>query len=284
MSEWFDETLHSGYRQRLEIDRVLFRDRSEHQDVIIFENSRFGRVLALDGVVQTTQADEFIYHEMLAHPPILAHGAAREVLIVGGGDGGALREVLRHDSVARATMVEIDRSVVDFCREYFPGHSAGAFNDPRTELIIADGLQYAAETERRFDVVIVDSTDPIGPGEVLFTEAFYRDCLRCLNPGGILITQSGVPFVQGKEVTDGHKRLSDAGFADVWFYLIGVPTYNGGPMALGWASDDPAKRRVDAATLVARFHAVGLQTRYYDPTVHQAAFALPPYIRGLFDG
>ncbi len=281
MSRWFDETLHSGYRQGFEMDKVLFEDRSDHQQIVVFENSRFGTVLALDGVIQTTDADEFIYHEMLAHVPILAHGAARSVLIVGGGDGGALREVLRHKTVERATMVEIDRSVVDLCLDYFPGHSAGAFEDPRTELIIADGVDFAATTDRRFDVIIIDSTDPIGPGAVLFTESFYRDCKRCLNPGGILITQNGVPFVQGDEVKEGYPRLK-ASFKDVWFYLAGVPTYNGGPMALGWASDAQL-REVPLEVLRDRYTAAGIRTRYYTPDLHRGAFALPGYVLELFE-
>ena len=164
MTEWFDETLHPEIGQRLSMDRVLFREKTGLQDLVIFENPRFGRVLALDGVVQTTEGDEFIYHEMLAHTPILAHGGVSRVLIIGGGDGGMAREVLRHASVKHLTMVEIDRGVVDMSREHLPSLSAGAFDDPRLELVITDGAKFVHETGDRWDVVIVDSTDPIGPG------------------------------------------------------------------------------------------------------------------------
>ena len=174
--------------------------RPTHQRIRVFENARFGRVLTLDGVVQTTEGDEFIYHEMMAHVPILAHGAARRVLIVGGGDGGMAREVLRHRAVEHVTMVEIDAGVVEFSKKYLPSLSAGAFDDPRLDLVIADGADFVAQTDRRFDVAIIDSTDPVGPGEVLFTDTFYGRAKRCLAPGGVLVTQNGVPFMQGDEL------------------------------------------------------------------------------------
>ncbi|CAN0534227.1 unnamed protein product, partial [Laminaria digitata] len=169
---WFSETLHPGFQQRFEISKILFRSQTELQDLVIFENPYFGRILALDGVIQTTERDEPCYHEMLAHVPILSHGDAREVLIVGGGDGGALRDVLKHKSVKRATMVEIDRSVVDMCAEYMPSLSDGAFDNTRTDIVIADGVKFVAETDRRFDVIIIDSTDPIGPAIPLFSDEF----------------------------------------------------------------------------------------------------------------
>jgi spermidine synthase len=280
MTEWFTETLHPWLAQRLRVDRVLFRDKTDHQDLIIFENERFGRVLTLDGVVQTTEGDEFVYHEMLTHVPLMAHGAARRVLIIGGGDGGMAREVLKHASVEALTMVEIDRGVVDMSREHLPSLSAGAFDDPRLDLVITDGARYVAETDQRFDVIIVDSTDPIGPGEVLFTAAFYADCKRCLTAGGIVVTQNGVPALQGWEVTNSYQRLGRS-FADVSFYVAAVPTYQGGFMALGWASDDPAKRRLDAAEIERRFAPLGIATRYYTPAIHQACFALPKFVVDL---
>lgn len=277
---WFEETLHDDFRQRLRVSRVLYQDKTDHQDLIVFENPSLGRVLALDGVVQTTEADEHIYHEMLVHVPILAHGGVESVLIVGGGDGGSLREALKHERVA-PTMVEIDPGVIELCREHLPSLSDGAFENPRAELVIADGAKFVAESDRRFDVIVIDSTDPIGPGEVLFGEAFYAGCKRCLNPGGILVTQNGVPFVQPEEIVDSHRRLSRL-FADVAFYLAPVPTYNGGFMAFGWASDDPAPRRAGRETVAARYEASGIETRYYNPDIHAGAFALPNDIRALF--
>lgn len=277
---WYDEILYPEYRQGLRIETILHREETAHQDLIIFENRRFGRVLALDGVIQTTEGDEYVYHEMLSHIPVIGHGRATEVLIVGGGDGGALREVLRHGSVERAVMVEIDASVIEMCREYLPKHSAGAFDDPRAEIVIADGAAFAAETDRRFDVIIIDSTDPAGPGEVLFSQAFYGDCKRCLKPGGVIVTQNGVPSMQGSEVTNSYRRLG-AHFADVGFYMAAVPTYVGGFMALGWASDDARLRATPLEELEARYAAAGIETRYYNPEIHRAAFALPNYVRAL---
>lgn len=279
---WFDEALHDGvldqgYTQRFKVERVIFRQQTDVQDLIIFETPAFGRVLALDGVIQTTEGDEFIYHEMLAHVPLFAHRRARRVLIVGGGDGGALREVLRHD-VESVTLVEIDRSVIDICRKHLPGLSAGAFDDARLDLVIGDGAAYVADADAAaFDVVIVDSTDPIGAAEALFGEAFYADCRRCLAPGGILVAQNGVPFLQGDEVTQTHRRLN-ALFADATFYVVPVPTYIGGVMTLAWACDDESLRGRPVSELRDRFMAARLGTRYYTPTVHVAAFALPGYV------
>lgn len=275
----FREDLYATYGQYFEVREVLFEQYSDFQHLILFDTETHGRVLALDGVVQVTEKDNFFYHEMLAHVPMLAHGAATDVLVVGGGDGGILRAVLDHTGVG-ATMVEIDRTVVDLCRKHMPSISDGAFDDPRGELIIADGLQFVAETARRFDVIIVDSTDPIGPGEVLFTEGFYRDCKRCLKPGGILATQNGVPFYQPQEVTETYRRLRPS-FADVWFFTTPVPTYVGGLMTLGWATDDPDLRRQPLSVLAERHTAAGLKTRYYTPEIHVASLALPPYILDL---
>lgn len=280
MTEWFTETLHPWLAQRLRMDRVLYREKTEHQDLIIFENEKFGRVLTLDGVVQTTEGDEFVYHEMLTHVPLTAHGNAKRVLIIGGGDGGMAREVLKHPEVEHLTMVEIDRAVVDMSAEHLPSLSAGAFDDARFNLVITDGAAYVAETDDRFDVIIVDSTDPIGPGEVLFTAEFYADCKRCLTEGGIVVTQNGVPFVQGTEVTNSWHRLGQS-FTDVWFFVAPVPTYQGGFMAFGWATDDAGKRKTDLSILEQRFEKAGGQTRYYTPAVHQGSFALPRFILDL---
>lgn len=275
----FAETLHRGYGQHFQVDQVLYREKTDFQDLVIFENPVFGRVLALDGVIQTTERDNHIYHEMLAHVPILAHGAAENVLIIGGGDGGTLREVVKHP-LERATMVEIDGAVIELSKRYLPKLSAGAFDDPKAEIMIADGLKFVAETERKYDVIIVDSTDPIGPGEVLFTERFYADCKRCLTPGGVLVTQNGVPLFQPEEVRSGYRKLSGL-FSDVGFYLAAVPTYTGGAMALGWATDDAALRGLSVEALQPRFAAAGIQTRYYTPAVHVGSFALPPEVSAL---
>ena len=279
MTDWADETLYPFYRQSLSIDRLLYDSKTEHQRIQVFENAKWGRVMTLDGVVQTTEGDNFIYHEMLTHVPILAHGSARRVLIIGGGDGGMAREALRHRTVEHVTMVEIDPSVVEFCRELMPELSQGAFDDPRLELVIADGADFMQSSEDSFDVIIIDSTDPVGPGEVLFTETFYGHAARRLTQHGILVTQNGVPFMQGEELT-GTMRAFKALFADWSCYLATVPTYAGGPMAFGWGSQGNA-RDVPLAELETRFAAAGIDTAYYTPAVHKGAFALPRYVERL---
>ena len=279
MTDWMHERLHPDYAQSLRVDRVLFDSNTDHQRLRLFENERFGRVLTLDDVVQTTEGDNFIYHEMMTHVPILAHGAARRVLIVGGGDGGMAREVLRHKAVAHVTMVEIDAGVVEFSKEFLPMLSAGAFDDPRLDLVIADGAEFMRGAGEGYDVIIVDSTDPVGPGEVLFSDTFYGHAKRRLAPGGIIVTQNGVPFLQGAELTNT-MRAFKALFADWGCYMASIPTYAGGPMAFGWGSDGTA-RDVTLETLRARHAAAGLACEYYTPEVHLAAFALPGYVQRL---
>ena len=277
---WFREELYPHWRQSFRVSRELHRATDGLQEIALFETPGFGRVLALDGVIQVTTGDEFVYHEMLAHVPIYAHGAVATACVVGGGDGGMLREILKHQGVERAVLVEIDAQVVEFCRAHLPSVSAGAFDDPRTEIVIADGLEYMARTNRTFDLIVIDSTDPGGPGDVLFTEAFYRDCARRLTPEGIVVNQNGVPFLQGAEIADSWRRRRPH-FADLGFYVAAVPTYVGGVMALGWASASPRPRAEDRQTIRARFAAAPVATRYYTPEVHQAAFALPKYVQQL---
>ena len=273
---WIDETLHQGIRFAFEADRILFESDTGHQHLVLFENSRFGRVLMLDGATQVTTGDEFVYHEMMVHVPILAHGRVRRVLVVGGGDGGIAREALKHD-VERLIQVEIDRAVVDFSREYLPEVSAGAYDDPRMELIVADGMDYVVSPGERFDLIVVDSTDPQGPGAVLFSERFYRAAGDRLQPGGVIVTQNGVPFLQPDELVSTMAHFGRL-FADAACYLAAIPTYIGGFMAMGWGSDDAGLRAVPRAILRERFAAAGLATRYYTPEVHAAAFALPRFV------
>jgi len=279
---YWTETLHDGWGQTLRIDEVLFEQDSGHQHLLIFRNAMFGTVLALDGVVQTTERDEFIYHEMLTHVPIVAHGACRKVLIIGGGDGGILREVCRHSTVTSITQVEIDPAVIDLSRQYLPNHSQGAFEDPRLKLVIDDGVRFVQQCTERFDVIISDSTDPHGPAEALFTSPFYAGVKRCLEPGGIFVAQNGVAFVQTTEVLNTASRLRPL-FKDVSFYTCAVPTYTGGIMTFAWACDDPAKRQVDLAEIVRRWDHTGIDSCYYTGELHQASFALPRYLLQQLD-
>jgi spermidine synthase len=283
MERWVEETLHDGFRARLKADRVLFDSETEHQRLVIFENGDYGRVMMLDGIVQLSTRDEFVYHEMMAHVPLFAHGKAKKTLIVGGGDGGVLREVLKHPGVKSATLCEIDRSVIDLCREHFPDVSAGAFDDKRTRVVIADGTKFVHETDERFDVIMVDSTDPIGPGAVLFTREFYTDCRRALAPGGVLVTQNGLPFLQAAELKQSVSYFRDL-FGDAFAYLATTPSYFGGSMSYGWATDNKRLRRRKLRKIERRYKKAGrFPTRYWCPEIQLAAFALPSYIRELVE-
>ena len=283
MVRWIDETIHDGWGLRLRADRVLYEQQTEHQHLIIFENEAFGRVLVLDDAIQLTTADEFIYHEMLSHVPLFALDEPRNVLIIGGGDGGVMREVLKHQGVEKVTLCEIDRAVIDTALQHFPEISAGAFDDPRADVVIADGTTFVAETSQRFDAILVDSTDPIGPSTVLFAKEFYGRCKTCLKPGGVLVTQNGVPFVQGDELSASANFFRQLAFNDVSAYLATTPTYSGGPLAYGWAARDTGLRTTSLKMLQSRFNAAHMTTKYYSPEVHVASFALPPYVAQLLD-
>ena len=277
---WIPETLFDdlGFRMTYAVERVLYEMRTEHQHLVLFEHKYFGKMLMLDGATQVTARDEFIYQEMMSHVPIFAHGRAKEVLIIGGGDCGIAEEVLKHKSVARLTQVEIDASVIEFSKEHFPEFTGPVFADKRFESVIADGMKYVAETGRRFDVIIVDSTDPQGPGAVLFTREFYANCKKCMAKGGVMVTQNGVPFFQPGELISsvGHFRQL---YADGSCYVAAIPTYVGGHMAMGWAADDAKLRQTPVETIAERYKAAGsFPTQYWTPEVHKAAFALPRFI------
>jgi len=282
MPDWFDETDAEDLIIRFAVEGIVAQNRTDFQDLVIFDSPRFGRALALDSIVQLTEADEFVYHEMIAHVPVLAHGQARRVLVIGGGDGGTVREVLKHD-VDQVVLVELDRQVVDACREHLPSVNAGAFEDPRLEMRFEDGVAYVARCEESFDIILVDSTDPVpGPGEVLFSASFYKDCKRILTPGGILISQFGMPFLYPEAVRDARRRLAGC-FDDATFYIVAVPVFVGGYMAFGWASDRRALREVPVETLANRLTVTGIETRFYTPGFHRASFELPRQIAALLD-
>jgi spermidine synthase len=275
----FGETLYTAVQQRFQVDKIIFREQSEFQDVMIFENPVFGRILTLDGVIQVTERDEPAYHEMMTHVPLLSHPDPKKVLIIGGGDGGIARECLKHPGLD-VTMVELDPSVTEMCREYMPTISNGAFENPRLRLVFQDGCVFMKDDSQHYDVILVDSTDPIGPGAVLFTEEFYHDCYTRLTANGILVTQNGVPFLQSDELVSSVTKFRTC-FADGGCYVTAVPTYYGGFMALGWASKDAGHRHRPVAEIAARAAEAGLVTRYYTPDLHKAAFAVPAFIQNL---
>ncbi len=277
---WFNETLYPAWGQRFRVVRELARVRSGFQDIAIFESETHGRVMTLDGVVQITEGDEFVYQEMIAHVPILAHGAAQSVLIIGAGDGGVLKRVLMHPGVTKAVMVEIDGEVIRLSKEFLPTIGGTAWSDPRAEVIVGDGIDYVKKApDASFDVIIVDSTDPIGVGEVLFTDEFYQNCARILTDRGVIVNQCGVPAMQADELRDTSARRRQF-FPHVTAYVAAVPTYVGGYMTLGWAGKDPTLTQQTTAMIAERAQAAGLvgTTEYWTPEIHRAAFFLPPYI------
>ncbi len=288
MTAWVEEqeeALGGAWRVQLYADRVLYQADSEHQDILLFENTLSGRVLMIDGVVQTTERDEFYYHEMLVHVPVLTHGAARRALIIGGGDGGALEELLKHDGIEQVTMVEIDGAVVDFAKEYLRPICGEAFEDPRLELVIADGVDWVKSAAGGYDLAFIDGTDALdqgGPGDVLYTAEFYRDCAGLLAEGGLLVSQNAVPFTEPKALRGPVRNLKSA-FDATACYRVAVPSFYGGDMVFALASADENRLRPTLETLARRFQDAGLDTRYYTPEVHLGALALPPCIAALID-
>jgi spermidine synthase len=277
---WINETLYPDWGQRFRVKRELARVQSDFQDIAIFESYTHGRVMVLDGVIQITEGDEFVYQEMLTHVPLLAHGSADNVLIIGAGDGGVLRRVLQHRAVKRAVMAEIDGEVIRLAKEFMPGIAGDAWNDPRAQVIVGDGIDYVKRApDAVFDAIIVDSTDPIGVGEVLFTDEFYQNCARILTARGLVVNQCGVPFMQADELRDTSARRRGF-FPHVTAYVAAVPTYVGGFMTLGWAAKDPTLTTVPVDTIRVRAQTAGVlgATQYWTPEIHVGAFNLPPYI------
>lgn len=268
--------------QRLKISQTHYEGKSDYQKIAILENPIFGRFLVLDGVVQVTERDDPYYHEMLVHVPMLAHGAAKKVLIIGGGDGGCLREVLRHQTVEKAVMVDLDGAVVELSKKYLPTISKGAFDDPRAQVLIQNGIDYVNNTQEKFDIIFSDCTDPNieGPGAILFSSEFYKNCKKILNSDGILVTQNGVPFDEETITKQVYKNLAE-NFSDTRLYVTVVPVFAGGFMSFGWATDNPQYCKVSTKTLTARMRALGGTMTYYNPQIHKASFTLPQCIKAL---
>jgi spermidine synthase len=270
MAEWIADLVRGGAAQALQVDDILYDAVSPYQHIQIAVSPLFGRMLILDDAVQTTELDEYVYHEMLAHLPLLTHRAPRRILIIGGGDGGTLEEVLKHP-VERVVMVEIDRAVVDASRTYLPGIAGAAFDDPRARLLIADGIAFVRDTTERFDVILVDSTDPKGAAAALFSGDFFAMCARALTADGLLAMQSGSPLYQ-RDLIDGVRR-DLAAFPVVVSYWAAVPSYPGTLWTFTLASRGPDPRTVDRAGIARRTR--GFDLRYYGPDVHHAALSLP---------
>jgi len=274
MDIWVEERHRDITALRFRVTDVLFSGTSRYQTIQIVDTEGFGRMLFNDGAVMLSERDEFVYHDMIAHVPLFVHPAPERVLIIGGGDGGTAREVLRHREVHSCHMVEIDAMVVEACREHLPS-TASALDDPRLELIIGDGVRYVEETADAYDVVIVDSTDPVGPAAPLFGKAFYGNVARILGDGGIAVAQAESPFFESEAQTTLLESLT-ARFSGVHLYNFANMTYPGGLWSFSFASNVLHPLRDFDPDRVKRS---GLECRYYNPAVHRAAFALPSFHR-----
>lgn len=274
MDLWFTER-HNGAGITLQVTQTLFHGESEFQTVDVVETAVFGRMLLLDGLVMTTEKDEFIYHELIGHVPLLApETPPRRVLVVGGGDGGTIREVLKHETVETAVLCEIDALVIDASRQYLPTISS-ALDNPRVEIVVADGVAYLAGQENAFDAIIIDSTDPVSVGEGLFTLDFYRSVARALTPGGVMVCQSESPLVDMDLFLGIQHKLTQV-FGVVRPFVAPIYTYPGGFWSWTYCSQSTAP-----LTHVNWQQAAALaqHTRYYNPDVHRAVFALPNYVK-----
>ena len=282
MTQWTEEVdpVHGGFRVQLRVEKVLLEKQTPHQHILLIENRTYGRVLLFDGVAQVAENDEFIYHEMLVHVPVLAHGGMRSALIVGGGDGGAAEELFKHRGIERVDLVEIDEAVVHLAKTHLRAVCRDAFEDPRLSVTIGDGVAYVRDCGALYDLILVDSKDPTGETNVLYSEPFYRDCAKCLAPGGVLVTQNALPFFDRDWLGKPLARLRKI-FADVGCYRVAAPSFYGGFMAFGWASENAALRMPALADLERRFQDAAIGARYYTPEIHRAAFALPPYVSGM---
>jgi spermidine synthase len=272
----FAEPFRHGWRQVAQVRETLYDGQSDFQHVQVLDTVPFGRMLVLDDATQTSVVDEYVYHEMLVHVPMMAHPDPKRVLVIGGGDGGALRRMLEHP-VSKATMVEIDGDVVRVSRDLLPSIAGDAFDDPRTDLIIGDGVAYLRDTTEKFDVICVDSTDPVGPAVELFGEAFYQDARRALSDDGIIVTQSGSPLVMLDELLAAVALMRRV-FPVVRTYLTSIPLYPGVLWSYTAASVSRDPSVIDPAAVARRLRANGHPTGWYTPAIHQAAFALPNFL------
>ena len=277
--DWYFEVERSGYAQGVRVRSRVTTKATPFQRLEIVDSYSTGKVLILDDAFQTSEGDEFMYHEMLVHPPLMSHPDPKQVLIIGGGDGGTLRRVLEHPT-AQPTQVEIDQAVIDLCTEHMPAIAKGAFANPRARVIVGDGVAFMQGNPGEFDVVIIDSTDPVGPAVQLFEAPFYRDVARSLADDGMVVAQSSSPIYMDDEMRSQVRNLREV-FPIVRTYLGVVPGYPGclWSYSIGSKRYDPLA--VDRGMLEARSSALLGERRYYSPDVHYAAFTLPPFVQEI---
>ncbi len=280
MELWYTEQHTEDVRFSIKVDNQLYSGQSEFQRIDVFESKEFGKFFTLDGLMMVTEKDEFIDHDMITHNPMATNPKIKNVLVIGAGDGGTVRELTRYETIENIDMVEIDKLVVDICKEYLP-QTASKLEDPRVHIYYEDGLKFVRTKENEYDLIIVDSTDPFGPGEGLFTKEFYGNCFKALKEDGILVNQHESPYYASyaKSMKRAHKRIKEF-FPICKVYQAHIPTYPSGHWLFGFASKkyDPIEDLNSEA-----WNALGLQTKYYNTDLHMGCFALPNYVKELLE-
>lgn len=278
MELWFSEQHTPNVRFSIKVDKQLFSETSEFQRIDIFDAAEFGRVLVLDGRIMLTEKDEFIYHEMISHVPMSVNPDIKRVLLLGGGDGGTARELLKYDGIEKIDLVEIDEVVVNACKKFLP-QTAACLDNPRVNVFIEDGLKFVRRAENQYDLILVDPTDPFGPGEGLFTKEFYGNCFQALTECGIIVNQHENPYYakDAMSMKRAHKRIATS-FPIISVYQVHIPTYPSGHWLFGFASK---KLHPISDVDFDKWKKLDVQTKYYNPKLHCGAFALPTYVEKL---
>lgn len=278
MELWYSEMHTENVRFSIKVDKHLYTGQSEFQRIDVFKSKEFGTFLTLDGLMMVTEKDEFIYHDMIVHVPLATNPEIRNVLVIGAGDGGTVRELTRYPAIENIDMVEIDKLVVEICRKYLP-QTACKLDDPRVHIYYEDGLKFVRSKENSYDLIIVDSTDPFGPGEGLFSKEFYGNCFKALKAEGILVNQHESPYYESyaKSMQRAHRSIR-ALFPVCRVYQAHIPTYPSGHWLFGFAS-----KKYDPLTDIKEqaWKSFGLKTKYYNTEIHKGSFALPNYVKEL---
>lgn len=279
MELWFSEMHTENVKMSIRIDRQLHTEQSDFQRIDVFSSPEFGRFLTLDGIMMLTEKDEFIYHEMITHVPMAADPDIKNVLVIGAGDGGTIRELTRYESIEHIDMVEIDERVVEVSKEFLT-QTACRLDDQRVSIHYDDGLRFVRHKENEYDLIIVDSTDPFGPGEGLFTSEFYGNCFNALTEKGILVNQHESPYYadDAKAMQRAHKRIREL-FPVCAVYQAHIPTYPSGHWLFGFASKGIDPLAFDAE----RWNSLGIKTKYYNTELHKGSFAIPNYVKELLE-
>ena len=280
MELWFTEKHTEHVKLSIQVDKQIYSSQSEFQRIDIFESPEFGRFLTLDGYMMLTEKDEFVYHEMMVHVPMAVHPNVKKVLVIGGGDGGTIRELSRYETIEEIDLVEIDEEVVEACKKHLPQTACG-FEDSRVKCYYDDGLKFVRKFENTYDLILVDSTDPFGPGEGLFTKEFYGNCYKALKEDGIMVNQHESPFYKedAYAMQRAHKRLVES-FPISKVYQVHIPTYPSGHWLFGFASK---KYHPIRDLRVEEWKSLGLKTKYYNEQLHKGAFALPNYVEEMLE-